>query len=797
LEDRAVPASPVVLLNNIGNQGATLRGFENGGYAGYSASMAGDVNGDGFDDMVIGSHLIDGAGTDRGEIYVVFGAANRSGASFTLSSLGTNGFTIRGFQDAAYAGFSVAGAGDFNGDGFADIVIGAHQTDAGGINRGEAYVVFGSPNRAGTTLALNTIGTNGFTMRGFENYSGAGISVSGAGDVNGDGISDIILGAPLVESSGTDRGEAYVVFGKSTRANTTMTLSNLGTNGFTLRGFDDGGYAGTNVSGAGDVNGDGFADVIVGAMNAAAGGSNGGEAYVVFGGTALAATSLTLSNLGAGGFTIRGFESSARAGHQVAKAGDINGDGFDDVFVGAYRTNVGGTDRGEAYVVFGAANRAGTTLTLNALGAAGLTLRGFEDNALAGKSVSGAGDVNGDGLVDIILGAPFTASGGTKRGESYVVYGDANRPGTTLTLNNLGTNGFTIRGFENTGYAGQSVSGAGDVNGDGFADLLVGAPGTNSSGTNRGEAYLVYAPAPGVTVVGTDSGTAATVRVYDSRTGVLKAQLQPFGGFAGGVRVATGDVNHDGALDIIAAAGPGGGPQVLVFDGRTFAVIRNFFAYAPGFTGGVYVASGDTNGDGFAEIITGVGVGGGPHVRVWDGVTGNERYGFFAYNPNFLSGVIVTAGDLDNDGRTEIITGAGPGGGPHVRVWNPETTTERFGFFAYATSFLGGVYVSAADVNGDGKAEIITGAGAGGGPHVRVFSTTGAAMQSFFAYSTSFTGGVRVATADVDGDGRADIITGAGPSGGPHVRAFRGSDRAPLKSFFAFDPSFLGGVYVG
>jgi hypothetical protein len=126
------------------------------------------------------------------------------------------------------------------------------------------------------------------------------------------------------------------------------------------------------------------------------------------------------------------------------------------------------------------------------------------------------------------------------------------------------------------------------------------------------------------------------------------------------------------------------------------------------------------------------------------------------------------------------------------------TGAEILGFLAYAPGFLGGIFVAAGDVTGDGRADIVTGAGPGGGPHVRVFDgVTGAEILGFFAYAPGFLGGVRVAAGDVDGDGRADVVTGAGPGGGPHVRVFDGVTGAEVRSFFAYDPGFLGGVFVG
>src|SRR5262249_8761826 len=162
------------------------------------------------------------------------------------------------------------------------------------------------------------------------------------------------------------------------------------------------------------------------------------------------------------------------------------------------------------------------------------------------------------------------------------------------------------------------------------------------------------------------------------------------------------------------------GPHVKVFDGQTARELRSFFAYDPKFAGGVYVASGDVNGDGRADIITGAGPGGGPHVKVFDGATGAELASLFAYAPSFAGGVTVAAGDVRGHGRADIITGAGPGCGPHVKVFDATTFAEVTSFFAYAPSFSGGVFVAAGDVTGDGRADVITGAGPGGGPQVKV-----------------------------------------------------------------------------
>ncbi|MBX7104151.1 MAG: FG-GAP-like repeat-containing protein [Gemmataceae bacterium] len=300
-------------------------------------------------------------------------------------------------------------------------------------------------------------------------------------------------------------------------------------------------------------------------------------------------------------------------------------------------------------------------------------------------------------------------------------------------------------------------------------------------------------------VTGADAGGGPHVRVLDGAGNVIQSFFAYSTGFTGGVRVAQGDITGDGIADVITGPGPGGGPHIRVFDGVTGSLVREFFAYDSAFRSGVFVAAGDVNGDGKADIITGADAGGGPHVRVFSGADNSIIREFFAYSASFLGGVRVAAGDLDGDGKEEVITGAGPGGGPHVQAFNSQGSPV-VSFFAYDPSFRGGVNVASGDCDGDGRADIVTGAGAGGGPHVQVYSGKGALLQSFFAFGpvgNPTTNGVRVGCADLDGDGRADLITAAGKGDAPLVECRDAADLHQIERSLAYDPTFLGGVFVG
>ena len=318
------------------------------------------------------------------------------------------------------------------------------------------------------------------------------------------------------------------------------------------------------------------------------------------------------------------------------------------------------------------------------------------------------------------------------------------------------------------------------------------------SGSSGGSDFILTVVNNAILAVGAGQGGGPQVKVYNP-DGSLRFTLFAYDvGFTGGVAVAVGDVTGDGLPDVVTGAGASGGPHVKVFDGQTAQEIFSFMAYNVEFTGGVFVAVGDVNNDGVGDIITGAGAGGGPHVKVFSGTNLAVLASFFAYDAAFTGGVSVGAGDVNNDGFDDIITGAGPSGGPHVKVFSGTNLAVLASFLAYDPSFTGGVFVAGGDFNNDSRADIVTGAGAGGGPHVKVFSGQNlSVLADYFAYGVGFRGGVRVGADDINGDGKADVITGAGPGGGPHVKVYKDLTTTTLDSFFAFDANFTGGVFVG
>ena len=417
--------------------------------------------------------------------------------SMELSSLdGSNGFVLNGIDVYGFSGSSVSGAGDINGDGFDDLIIGAYNASPNGLaNVGGSYVVFGKASGFDSSFDRTSLdGSNGFVLNGIDAYDHSGISVSGAGDINDDGYADLIIGANSANPNGqTDAGESYVVFGKASGFAASLDLADLnGSNGFVLQGIDDGDFSGRSVSGAGDINGDGFDDLIIGASDASPNDqAYAGESYVVFGKTSGFSSSLDLAGLnGSNGFVLNG-AANELAGYSVSGAGDVNGDGYADLIIGAYGAR-------KSYVVFGKATGFAASLDLvNLDGSNGFALNGGN---WAGYSVGGAGDVDGDGYADLIIGA-WRADQNDQygAGESYVVFGKASGFESTFDLNSLaGIRGFVLNGIDRNDSSGYSVSGAGDINGDGYADLIIGAYSASPNGQDyAGETYVVFGKASG------------------------------------------------------------------------------------------------------------------------------------------------------------------------------------------------------------------------------------------------------------------------------------------------------------
>ncbi|MFN3262934.1 MAG: beta strand repeat-containing protein [Pikeienuella sp.] len=485
-----------------GTDGFRLDGAAAQDQSGGSVSAAGDVNGDGIGDLIVGARYADpGGASAAGSSYVVFGTATGFAASLDLAALdGADGFRLDGAAAGDRSGSSVSAAGDVNGDGIGDLIVGADLADPNGAgNAGSSYVVFGKATGFAASLNLGVLdGTDGFRLAGVTAGDVSGVSVSAAGDVNGDGIGDLIVGAYLADPNGYASGASYVVFGKSTGFAASLNLGALdGTDGFRLDGAAAGDRSGFSVSAAGDVNGDGIADLIVGANQADPNGLGSGSSHVVFGKTTGFAASLDLGALdGTDGFRLDGAAAEDRSGRSVSGAGDVNGDGIDDLIVGALYADPGGANAaGSSYVVFGKATGFAASLNLAALdGTDGFRLDGAAAGDRSGISVSAAGDVNGDGIGDLIVGARDADPNSTDAaGSSHVVFGKTTGFAASLDLGALdGADGFRLDGAAALDYSGGAVSAAGDVNGDGIDDVIVGARGADPNGSGSGSSYVVF-----------------------------------------------------------------------------------------------------------------------------------------------------------------------------------------------------------------------------------------------------------------------------------------------------------------
>ncbi|MEM9274439.1 MAG: hypothetical protein AAGA80_15955 [Cyanobacteria bacterium P01_F01_bin.143] len=550
---------------------------------------------------------------------------NNSTGTFKLADInGSNGLTITGptpeFVSSSRTpvdtfGFPVSNLGDVNGDGFDDFIVA--EPDAGDppedlsgfsnldlINRaGKSYVIFGSDNLGATLNLANLNANQGFVIEGEAGGDLSGSAISSAGDVNDDGLDDILIGAPNADPDGRlNAGTTYVIFGQTNIGSSgTIELSNLDSsagvaiNGITGGDFGRVGTRSTDISGAdqsggevsdiGDINGDGFADIIIAApgageivefSNGAFSTDGTGEAYVIFGGANIGDSGdIELSSLdGRNGFLIEGIDTGDNLGSAVSGAGDINGDGLADFIISAPRageevTPYGG-NQGETYVIFGRNNIGNSgAFDLTALnGNNGFVVNGIREKDYSGNAVSSAGDLNGDGFEDIIVSSPFAGeetivtdgfSYYDPKGEAYIIFGGTDVGNSVeIELSSLnGENGFLISGIDGRDSLGAAVSNAGDVNNDGFDDIIVGAPGADPNGeAGAGETYLIFGGSnigsSGTLDVSSLNGTNGVV--FEGIDGDEPDNFEILSDNSGSSVSGLGDINNDGRDDLIISA---------------------------------------------------------------------------------------------------------------------------------------------------------------------------------------------------------------------------------------------------
>jgi hypothetical protein len=692
-----------------GAAGAQLESDQGNARLGWSVAGAGDVNGDGYADVIVGAVVYD-AGQGLGE-----GAAFVSGGPATASA------QIEADQGGAFLGSSVAGAGDVNGDGYADVIVGATIYDAGENDEGAAFVFHGSASG----IASGGPATAAAQLESDQALAQLGFSVAGAGDVNGDGYADVIVGAEFYGAGESNEGAAFVFHGSASG----IASGNPSTADAQLESDQGDAQLGWSVAGAGDVNGDGYADVIVSAPTYDAGQTNEGAAWVFLG----SASGIASGNPSTADAQLESDQSGGQLGGSVAGAGDVNGDGYADVMVGAPVYDGGLTDEGAAWVFLGSASG----IASGGPATAAAQLESDQGDAQLGGSVAGAGDVNGDGYADVIVGANLYDAGHSDEGAAFVYHGGAQG---IVSGNPAGAAAQLESDQAQAGQLGFSVAGAGDVNGDGYADVIVGVPGFDSGSLfGEGAAFVFH---------GSDSGIASA----NPATAAAQLESDQAGANLGTSVAGAGDVNGDGYADVIVGAseydsGSGiGEGAAFVFHGSLAGIATGSPAVADAQLesnqalanlGSSVAGAGDVNGDGYADVIVGA-----PAYDAGQAQEGaafvfhGSASGIVGANPATaaaqlesdkalaeLGGSVAGAGDVNGDGYADVIAGAENyippfsgvaegaafvfhGSATGVASGNPATADAQLDS-EQASAGLGSSVAAAGDVNGDGFADVI------------------------------------------------------------------------------------------
>jgi hypothetical protein len=703
-------------------------------------------------------------GTSTRGIRIVFEDADAV-YPVTVDPLATSAaWSAESDQADAFLGQAVAAAGDVNGDGYSDVIVGAWKYDNGQTDEGRAFVYLGSASGLAITPAWN--------FESNQQEAHLGKAVGTAGDIDNDGDSEVIVGAQDYSNGNLHEGKAFLFRGSPSGLETTPF--------WTAEANQDGASFGSAVGTAGDVNNDGLSDVIVGAyaMNNVV--LNEGVAFVYYG--TISGPSLTPS------WTTSPGVSGAAYGISAGTAGDVNGDGYSDVIVGAFRFTNGQNQEGKAYVYQGSSSGLSTI--------AAWTFEGNQTTASVGYSVGTAGDVNGDGFADIIVGSYGYTNGEGGEGRAIVFLGS----GAGLSI----SPSWSVEANQASASMGYSVGTAGDVNGDGYADVIVGAPSFDNGESNEGRAFVFFGSAGGL-----------------SSTPAWTAEADLVGADFGSSVHTAGDVNGDGYSDVLVGAdqytnGENQEGRALVYLGSAAGPAASPAWSAEGeqagaFEGWSVASAGDVNGDSYADVIVG--------IPFFDGGQSDEGRAHFYFggpaglgftpawttesnNPGAQYGSSVgTAGDVNGDGYAEVIVGApyfdngqldegravlyagGPGGPSVTATWTTESNQSN--------ALFGWCVGTAGDINGDGYADVLVSAETSSNGQLnegRVFVYHGAAAGlpttpaiilernqggATFGYSAGTAG-------DVDADGYSDVIVGApffdaGQSNEGRAFVYRGS----------------------
>ncbi len=776
--------------------------LSNDDYFGQSITNIGDLNNDGTLDIAVGAYFDDTGGTNRGAIHVML--MNRDGTvsnTIEINDLTANGPVL---SNDDYFGISIANIGDLNGDGVLDIAVGALD-DAGGTSRGAIHVMLMNSNgTVSRTIEINDLTTNGPVLSNDDYF---GISIANIGDLNGDGILDIAVGASGDDAGGTTRGAIHVMLMNSNgTVSRTIEINDLTANGPVLSNSD---HFGISIANIGDLNNDGTLDIAVGAYFDDAGGTNRGAIHVMLmNSNGTVSSTIEINDLTANGPDL---SNDDYFGISIANIGDLNNDGTLDIAVGASGDSTGGTSRGAIHVMLMNSNgTVSSTIEINSLTANGPDLSSYN---YFGISIANIGDLNSDGILDIAVGASGDDTGGTDKGAIHVML--MNRDGTisrTIEINDLTASGPDLSNSDNFG---QSLANIGDLNGDGILDIAVGAYYDDAGGTSRGAIYVMLMNRDGI--------ISRTIEINNlTANGPDLSNSDNFG-----ISIANiGDLNNDGILDIAVGASDDdaggtnkGAIHVMLMNSngtvsRTIE-INDLTANGPvlfdGDAFGISIANiGDLNNDGVLDIAVGASGDdaggtsrGAIHVMLMNsnGTVSNtiEINNLTANGPDLSNSdnfgqSLANIGDLNGDTVLDIAVGASGDdaggtsrGAIHVMLMNSNGTVSSTTKIDSNTSngpvlsnsdHFGRSIANIGDLNNDGVLDIAVGAigdDAGGtnkgAIHVMLMNSNRSVLKTIEINDLTANGpvlsnsdnfGRSIANiGDLDNDGTLDIAVGA------------------------------------